>query len=191
MHIIAGKNKGKKLLTLEGKNTRPTLTRIKENIFNILQNYCDFEEVKTIDFFGGSGALSCEALSRGAKFAYINDINQEACKIILNNITSCNYLKQSKVSNLDYQNFIKTIDEPIDIFFIDPPFANLICQQWIVDYLVQNPNKIKDQGLLVFETNTELKNLQLNSNFNVVSDKRYGKIFIKIIQYNKDIRIGK
>ncbi|HNZ50976.1 MAG TPA: RsmD family RNA methyltransferase, partial [Bacilli bacterium] len=67
MRIIAGKFKGRKLNTLEGLNTRPMLDRMKESVFNILGPY--FDGQKVLDLFGGSGALSLEALSRGCLHA--------------------------------------------------------------------------------------------------------------------------
>lgn len=182
MKIVAGKVKGKKLITLDGKDTRPTLTRIKENIFNILQNFAEIEDLIIVDFFGGSGSLSCESLSRGAKFAYINDVNRAACEIITTNITNCNFTSMSKITNFDYQTFIKTIPHGVDILFIDPPFVNLTCQQWIIDYC-NNNNLLNNNALLILETNVKLDNLQLNSKFKVISEKKYGKIYIKFIRY--------
>ena len=69
MRIIAGKNKSRKLLTLDGLDTRPMTDRMKESLFNTIGPYFDGDIV--LDLFGGSGALSLEALSRGCKFSYI------------------------------------------------------------------------------------------------------------------------
>lgn len=184
MNIIGGTLKGKKLITLEGKDTRPTLTRIKENIFNILQNHCQFEDLIVGDIFAGSGSLALESLSRGAKFAYLNDSNLEACKIIKKNIANCHFDKVTLVSNLDYQVFFKKFKEKLDLLLIDPPFANITCQQWIIDYCTKN-NLLNNEALIVLETNVYLKDLSLNSNFTILSEKKYGKIYIKIIQYQK------
>lgn len=182
MKIIAGKLKGKKILTLQGLSTRPTLNRIKENIFNIILNYCDFEDKIIVDLFAGSGNLVLESLSRGAKFAFVNDINKDACNIIKQNLYACNLQEQIKLSNLDYQTFSKTLVKPCDIVFIDPPFANITCQQWIIEYFYQN-NLLTNNALIVLETNVPLANLPLNFHFKVVSNKKYGKIYIKIIQF--------
>lgn len=184
MNIIGGKLKGKKLLTLAGKDTRPTLTRIKENIFNILQNYLHFDNLIVVDVFGGSGSLALESLSRNAKFAYINDKNIEACKIIKKNIDNCHLNEVTLVSNLDYQAFFKGFKQKIDLLFIDPPFANITCQQWIIDYCFDK-QLFKQGALIVLETNTYLKNLKLNLEFTILSEKKYGKIYIAIIQYQR------
>ncbi|MBE4703858.1 16S rRNA (guanine(966)-N(2))-methyltransferase RsmD [Spiroplasma platyhelix] len=184
MNIIGGTLKGKKLITLEGKDTRPTLTRIKENIFNILQNYSQFTDLIVVDVFAGSGSLALESLSRQAKFAYLNDSNLEACKIIKRNIANCRFDKITLVSNVDYQTFFKTFKTKLDLLFIDPPFADITCQQWILDYC-QKHNLLNPKALIVLETNVYLKDLSLNSDFTILSEKKYGKIYITIIQYQK------
>ena len=84
MRIIGGKFRSRKLVTLEGLKTRPTLDGTKEAIFNSLGNY--IPDFVVLDVFGGSGALSLESISRGAKHAYIIDNNVEAIKIIKTNI---------------------------------------------------------------------------------------------------------
>lgn len=184
MNIIGGTLKGKKLITLAGKDTRPTLTRIKENIFNILQNYSQLDNLIVGDVFGGSGSLALESLSRGAKFAYINDSNIEACKIIQKNITNCRFDKVTLVSNFHYKAFFKTLNQKLDLLFIDPPFADITCQQWILDYCCDH-KLLNDNALIVLETNVYLKDLALKPEFSIKSEKKYGKIYITIIQYQK------
>ena len=84
MRIIAGKARGTKLYTLEGENTRPTLDRVKESLFNIIQD--QIQDICFLDLFSGSGAIGLEALSRGAKKAILCDNSKEACHIIQQNI---------------------------------------------------------------------------------------------------------
>mgnify|MGYP001119717371 len=83
MRIIAGKYRSRKLITLEGLATRPTLDQTKEAIFSSLGGYIN--DFVILDVFGGSGALSLESISRGAKEAYIIDSNPDAVKIIKKN----------------------------------------------------------------------------------------------------------
>ena len=84
MRIIAGTAKGTKLYTLEGKNTRPTLDRVKESLFNILQN--EIKDCYFLDLFSGSGAVGLEAASRGAKKVILCEQSKEAVQIIKKNI---------------------------------------------------------------------------------------------------------
>ena len=68
MRVISGSARGTKISTIESNSTRPTLDRVKESLFNIIQN--DLIESTVLDLFAGSGALGIEALSRGSKFVY-------------------------------------------------------------------------------------------------------------------------
>ena len=84
MRIIAGEKRGTKLYTLEGSNTRPTLDRVKESLFNIIQS--EIRNGIFLDLFAGSGAIGLEAVSRGAKKAILCDNNKQAIQIIKKNI---------------------------------------------------------------------------------------------------------
>ena len=80
MRIISGKARGTKLYTLEGESTRPTLDRVKESLFNIIQ--MKIKDCIFLDLFAGSGAIGLEAISRGAKKAILCDQSKNAIQII-------------------------------------------------------------------------------------------------------------
>ena len=84
MRIISGKARGTKLYTLEGNNTRPTLDRVKESLFNIIQS--EIPGSIFLDLFAGSGAIGLEAVSRGAKKAILCDKEKSEIQIIKKNI---------------------------------------------------------------------------------------------------------
>ena len=84
MRVISGNARGKKLVSLEGMNTRPTLDRVKEALFNIIQ--FDIVDKNVLDLFAGSGAIGIEAISRGAKSVTFCDNSPDAIKIIKTNI---------------------------------------------------------------------------------------------------------
>ena len=84
MRIISGSDRGTNLFTLDGLTTRPTLDRVKESLFNIIQNR--IQDAIFLDLFSGSGAIGLEAASRGAKEAILCDSSKEACQIIRKNI---------------------------------------------------------------------------------------------------------
>ena len=94
MRFIAGEKRGTKLYTLEGLNTRPTLDRVKESLFNIIQS--EIRESRFLDLFAGSGAIGLEAVSRGAKKAILCDNNKQAIKIIKKNIEKTRISRQSR-----------------------------------------------------------------------------------------------
>ena len=122
MRIIAGKNRGRKLQTLEGLATRPTLDGTKEAIFSSLGGM--LPDYTILDIFGGSGALSLESISRGAKKAYILDNNIEAIEIIKKNAQALNSMKELTILYGDYKQIIGRFknSKMFDIIFIDPPF---------------------------------------------------------------------
>ena len=83
MRIISGKSRGTKLYSLEGQTTRPTLDRVKESLFNIIQN--DIQGCVFLDLFAGSGAIGLEAASRGAEEVILCEKNKNAIEIIKKN----------------------------------------------------------------------------------------------------------
>lgn len=121
MRIIAGRFKGCTLYTLEGNNTRPTLDRVKESVFNILGN--SFFDADVLDLFAGSGALGLEAISRGAKFCDFVDISRDAVNIIKKNIDKCRANDFSMVYQLEYKDAIRKLGKKYDFVFLDPPYG--------------------------------------------------------------------
>ena len=86
MRIISGKYRGKKLKEFELNSTKPTLDRVKESIFNLIQ--FDVADAVVLDLFSGTGALGIEAISRGAKQTFLVDNNINAIKIIKETLSS-------------------------------------------------------------------------------------------------------
>lgn len=148
MRIIAGANKGRKLETLEGLNTRPMMDRMKESVFNVLGPY--FEGGIVLDLFGGSGALSLEALSRGCEKSYIVELAKEAVQIIRTNIASLKETSRTEVYPMDYMQALRLFQSRgmvFDLIFLDPPFRMRVLED-ILTYLTEN-KMISDNGNLV------------------------------------------
>ncbi|AGR41532.1 N6-adenine-specific methylase [Spiroplasma taiwanense CT-1] len=157
MKIISGKYRGRKLVSLEGMNTRPTTARVKEDMFNILDNYFIYENKVCLDLFGGSGALSIEALSRGIKFAYINDHFKPALKIIEQNLKGID--KQNyELLNYDYKKVLKwfkNTNKKMDLIFFDPPFAKVEYYYDFFNYIYEN-RLLNNYGILIMESESNL-----------------------------------
>ena len=96
MRIIAGSARGRALLAPKGRNTRPTLDRVKESLFGILQ--FSIPGSRVLDLFAGSGNLGLEALSRGADFALFNDHDAKCCTIIRQNLEACGFPNKAMVT---------------------------------------------------------------------------------------------
>ena len=124
MRIIAGEARGRQIEAPRGRNTRPTLDRVRENIFNMLQQEVPGSIV--LDLFAGSGALSLEALSRGAASAVLVDSDREACTVQKKNIEALGYAGRTMQYHCDWQRALKDLGQEkkqFDLVFLDPPYA--------------------------------------------------------------------
>ena len=194
MRIISGKARGTKINTIDEVTTRPTLDRVRESLFNIIQNYVSNTYV--LDIFAGSGALGIEALSRGAKQAVFCDINKDAVKIINENLMKTRLKENAIVYNMNYKKIIEKLsknDFKFDIVFVDPPYKeNLAVNS--VKLIIQN-NLLNENGIIIIETDEkerDLKELQeLNKIDNenllkikIIDERKYGRanlIFLRVI----------
>ena len=172
MRIISGKARGTKLYTLEGINTRPTLDRVKESIFNIIQN--ELEGCIFLDLFSGSGAIGLEAISRGAEKAVVCDKEKSAIEIIKKNIEKTHFENKVEIYNMDFEKCLDKIHEKIDIIYIDPPYKT----DFIFGALqkIENLEILKKDTLIILETDDEeriLKQIQ-KLKFEVIDNRKYG-----------------
>ena len=108
MKIISGKYKGRNLDGHKLEGTRPTMERVKESLFATIQNY--LEDSVILDLFSGSGNLGIEALSQGAKFAYLVDNNPKATATIKNNITNIG-ITSCDVLTMDYKKALSFLKD--------------------------------------------------------------------------------
>ena len=139
MRIIGGKLKGKTITPPMGYKARPTTDFAKEGLFNILNNEYEFEDLKVLDLFGGTGAIAFEFASRGASRVYCVEmvrenasfIKTEAARLGLNNVT----MVRDNVFD-----FLPICREKFDIIFADPPYS--------LESLDSLPDKVLQQDIL-------------------------------------------
>ena len=127
MRVIAGTARRIQLETVKGNNTRPTTDRIKETLFNIINN--DLYDIDFLDLFSGSGAIGIEALSRGANSATFVENNRNAIKCIETNLKKTHLKEQGNVVFCDVMRALESLQliyQSIHIFFLDPPYNKLI-----------------------------------------------------------------
>lgn len=141
MRVISGKARGKKLIAPTNINTRPTLDRVKEAMFNKIQ--FDLKDATCLDLFAGTGALGIEALSRGASKTAFCDESKDAIRIIKKNIEITNNLDNAIIIHKDYNLALEELkhkDIKFDIVFLDPPYktnlAILALQKMIMSNLL-------------------------------------------------------
>lgn len=132
VRIISGSAKGRRLRQFKGQNIRPTTDRVREALFSSLQSRLgSFSELKVLDLFAGTGALSLEALSRGAAYAVLVDQSSNSVAIIAENIRTCGMQDRTRFCRTSASTFINqkqaAKDAPFDLIFLDPPYnKNLI-----------------------------------------------------------------
>ena len=123
MRIIAGEARGRKLFAPAGEDTRPTADRIRESLFNIIR--WDVEDARVLDLFAGTGALSLEALSRGARSAVLVDMDRAAGAAIRKNMETSRLSEKCRLIPRDYHAAMDALAAEgarFDLVFIDPPY---------------------------------------------------------------------
>ncbi len=168
------KQDGTKLDTLSGEDTRPTLDRVKEALFNIIQSY--IYDAKVLDLFSGSGALAIESISRGAKYAISCDNSKKAIQIIKTNIQKCHFTEEIEVINKDYKKTLEDMkDKKFDIIFLDPPYKTDFGID-AIEIIMKN-NMLEEEGMVVFETDRENEYIDSIKEYaNVLNVRKYGRV---------------
>jgi 16S rRNA (guanine(966)-N(2))-methyltransferase RsmD len=140
MRIISGSLGGRRINPPANMpHTRPTTDIAKSGLFNILQNSLDFESLKTLDLFGGTGAISYELASRGVRDLTIVEKDHAMYSFIQNNAQQLK-LENFKVVKSDVFRFIETCRDTFDFIFAGPPYA--------LTTIDELPVKIFEHGLL-------------------------------------------
>lgn len=127
--IISGAAGGVRLASVPGDNTRPTTDRVKESLFSKLESYDIIRDARVLDAFGGSGALGCEALSRGAASVTLLDIYPKAVAVIRKNVAAVEKAmgrtgsSSTRVQQSQALTYVKSASGPWNLVFVDPPYA--------------------------------------------------------------------
>ncbi|SHG96225.1 16S rRNA (guanine(966)-N(2))-methyltransferase RsmD [Anaerosphaera aminiphila DSM 21120] len=179
MRVISGTNRGLKLDTLKGENTRPTEDRIKENVFNLLGQ--NFYNTNVLDLFSGSGSIGIEFLSRGAEKSYFVDNSLEAINVIKKNVKKAKLEDKSLIFKSDALTFLmKYSDEKFDYIYLDPPYKNVNLYLKVVEY-ISKKNILKDTGYIVIEQDSSIS-LNIEDYLKIVKSKKYGNTSIGVWQ---------
>jgi len=126
MRVITGKARGVQLKTPDGMLTRPTTDRVKEALFSII--HFEIPGAKVLDLFGGTGQLGIEALSRGAKSAVFVDAQENACRLIKENLRRTKMTQEGQVVRSDYLQYLERCRDRFDIILLDPPYAEVFLE---------------------------------------------------------------
>ena len=181
VRIIAGAARGRRIDTLEGMETRPTLDRVKEAVFGSLQFRIPYAAV--LDLFAGSGSLGLEAASRGAARVVFNDRNPACITIIRKNVEALGFSSAAQILNLDYAAAIDRLANEgaaFDLAFCDPPYREGISEDAVRRLF--EARLIKPDGLVVLEHAAELAPAALPGVYRIVRTKRFGKCGYSLIE---------
>lgn len=171
MKVISGFLRGRVIKGFNLDGTRPTMDRVKESLFAIIQNH--IQDSICLDLFAGSASLGIEAISNGSKLVYFNDLSREAIKVISSNIKNFNIEDNAVILNYDYKkclNYLKEINIKFDVIFLDPPYNKEVINE-IIDTILLN-DILNNDGIIVCEvSNDYLKEFDLLER---IKEKKYG-----------------
>ena len=180
--IIAGTAGGLRLVPVPGENTRPTTDRVKESLFSKLESYDVVQGARVLDAYAGSGALGCEALSRGAASVEFVEKYPKACEITRRNVaaTSKAATDVTRVAQGSAQSYVAVHSGPWDLVFLDPPYA--FTQDQILDILrVITPN-LAEGAIVVVERSSRDAEPAWNSQLRRFAMKKYGETVLYYLE---------
>lgn len=172
MHIITGKARGKRLLSVPGEQTRPTTQMAKEGIFSAIQ--FELLGASVLDLFSGTGQLALEALSRGASSAVLVESARRAVEVIRQNVQSAGFSAEAQVRAEDVFAFLKHTDAKFDFIFADPPYETGLAPK-VVEKVLEY-DLLRPRGALILESDAEDSvPAKLRGAFASERSYRYGK----------------
>ena len=182
MRITGGELNGRKLGTLDGWNIRPTSSKVRQAVFNIIGN--DISGFRVIDFFAGSGIMGIEALSRGAEWALFIDNTSKSIALITKNLELCGFSNKGHLIKRDITEGIPRHERlkqgSVDFVFIDPPYGKDIIPG-VLNSIVES--KIMAHGSYIVTESMKHDILPDKSgDFFLVKTKLYGETKINIYQ---------
>ena len=187
MRVIAGSARRLILKTIPGDATRPTTDRIKETLFNILQN--DIPGSRFLDLFAGNGGIGIEALSRGAQEAVFVDKSKEAASCIRDNLLHTRLMEDARVMNMDVIQALRVLEtdtfreqKPFHIIFMDPPYGQGL-EKAVLENLALNSLCTEDTLIIV--------EADLHTDFSYLPEMGFSAVRIKEYKTNKHVFIHK
>ena len=174
MRIISGSRKGHKLFEFEGMDIRPTTDRVKESIFNLIQEYIDGADC--LDLFGGSGALSFEALSRGANSAVCVDLEQKSIDVIKKNADKLNFPNLT-IHREDAMRYIAGTDRKFSVIFLDPPYNKGFIGP-VIEAICKK-DLLAEDGIIMLESDFSDEHSDF-SGLEILKQRKYGRTYVTV-----------
>ncbi len=170
MRIITGKYKGRHFEIPRSFKARPTTDFAKENIFNVLLQYVDFEEATALDLFSGTGSISLELISRGCQQVISVEMDRDHHRFIQECLKKLDTHVCIPIRG-DVFRFLKSSHQQYDFIFADPPYALKELPQ--LPNLIFEKQLLKDDGIFVLEHG---KNYEFSSHPHFLEHRSYGSV---------------
>ena len=156
MRIIAGKFRGRIITSPNSKFIRPMTDRVRVTLFDILSNKIDFDGIKVLDLYSGSGSIGLEALSRGASKVHFVEKNFSIYKQLVKNIETIQAVDHCRIFKMEALKFTRMAEhESYDLIFADPPFFKDDIYE-AAENLKSN-NYVNDGGLIIIQRSIQTK----------------------------------
>ncbi len=177
MNITAGIYKGRKVIAPDEKIVRPTLSKIRESIFNTLFSIIDFKGKSFLDMYAGSGIMGLEAISRGFGHVLAFEKNPKVAKIL-----NENYKRIGLEPNLIIGDSLKISEKPdkkFDVIYLDPPYFSGIYEKSLKK--IQENSLLEENGIIILEHITDIA--WENLGFNLIKQKKYSNKFVTFLSF--------
>jgi len=185
MRIISGLYKGRVFNPKLPDGIRPTTDKARETIFNLLNNYTDFDNIAIADLCAGSGAFGIEALSRGARIVDFIDKSRNSCNYIRQACSTFSIPTQNyRLINQDVLYYLKhyniTVHGQYDLIFTDPPYALHLVNNIALE--IAKNNILKSEGMFIAECST-LDGISAPKELEKINERIFGET--KVLFFRK------
>lgn len=184
MRIIAGKARGRKLIPPATMETRPTLDRVKESMFSMIQNY--IPDAVVVDVFAGTGSLGLEAASRGAKEVYLVDRSKDTFSLLKQNIENLKFEDTCYALNKDSYEALRYLSDRnklFDVIFVDPPY----CREMIPEAIkiIYDKKILSKDGIIVTKIDSIEEIYKGYEEISLIKSRKYGNTTICLYKYEE------
>jgi len=175
MIITAGIHKGRKVVAPDENIVRPTLSKTRESVFNVLFSMIDFEGKFFLDMFAGSGIMGLEALSRGFLGAVAMEKHPKVARILSENYQNLEIIPNILIG--DSLKLLPRITRKFDVIFIDPPYLSGIYEETLEK--IKETEILNQDGIVILEHVSEVNWESLG--YKLIKQKEYSKKFVTFL----------
>nr|AOE08540.1 methyltransferase [uncultured bacterium] len=178
MRIIAGTHKGRRLRIPKNLPVRPTTDRAKEALFSILNHKVNFESIRVLDLYSGTGSIGFEFCSRGCPNVIAVDADYKCSGFIEKTAEEFGLSIQSIQSTV--QSYLNKCDTNFDVIFADPPYEGGQKEFQTIKDSIQTRKILRPGGWLIFE---HTEQLDFNSDETFIEARKYGSSVFSFLQF--------